>query len=107
MENLSLIKFSSEDCGTCHKMSHYDSKVSQEVGCEFISVILQDVQSYRQYRKILLSKYPTKEGMGWPTYLLVTDPLGEFTIYGEIKGGMPKGDFRNKLTELVESAKNK
>jgi len=39
--------------------------------------------------------------MGWPTYLVVEDPHGDFTIKGEIKGGMPKGDFREKLTALV------
>ena len=30
-----LLKFSSEDCGTCHRMSHYDAKVSEELGCSF------------------------------------------------------------------------
>ena len=29
---------SSEDCGTCHKMSFYDSKVAQELNCNFVSV---------------------------------------------------------------------
>ena len=38
-----VIKFSSEDCGTCHKMSHYDAKVAEELGAEFVSVMLQDL----------------------------------------------------------------
>ena len=42
-----LIKFSSEDCGTCHRMSHYDGKVAEELGCSFISVMLQDTEMYR------------------------------------------------------------
>jgi len=96
-----LIKFSSEDCGTRHRMSHYDSAVAQELGLEFVSVMLQDTVAYRAYRKILLKQYPNKEGMGWPTYLLVTDPEGEFTIHGELKGGMPKGDFRKRLSALL------
>ena len=96
-----VIKFSSEDCGTCHKMSHYDAKVAEELGAEFVSVMLQDTDEYRKYRKILLKQYPNKEGMGWPTYLLVTEPEGDFTIHGEIKGGMPKGDFRNRLGSLL------
>jgi hypothetical protein len=50
---------------------------------------------------VLLAQYPDKEGMGWPTYLLVTDPEGDFTIHGEIRGGMPKGDFRTKLSALL------
>ena len=98
-----LIKFSSEDCGTCHRMSHYDGKVAEDLGCSFISVMLQDTEMYRKYRKILLKQYPNKEGMGWPTYLLVNDPDGDFSIEGELKGGMPKGDFRTKLAELLPS----
>ena len=99
----SLIKFSSEDCGTCHRMSNYDSKVAAELNCAFVSVLMQDPILYRKYRKILLSKYPKKEGMGWPTYLLVENPEEEFVVHGEIKGGMPKGDFRNRLNSLITS----
>ena len=101
--NLSILKFSSEDCGTCHRMSHYDSKVSEELGLTFISFILQDIDVYRKYRRILLSKYPNKEGMGWPTYLIVKDPEAEFEVLGEIKGGMTKGDFRNRLKDLIDN----
>jgi hypothetical protein len=35
--------------------------------------------------------------MGWPTYLLVSDVETDFVIHGEIRGGMPKGDFRERL----------
>lgn len=98
---LTVLKFSSEDCGTCHRMSHYDSKVAEELGCAFVSVMLQDTETYRKYRKVLLAQYPNKEGMGWPTYLVVEDPEGEFSVKGEIKGGMPKGDFRTKLSALL------
>tara|TARA_B100001250_G_C19585230_1_gene693888 strand:+ start:488 stop:805 length:318 start_codon:yes stop_codon:yes gene_type:complete len=99
--SLSLVKFSSEDCGTCHRMSHYDSKVTEELGCAFIGVLLQDTDSYRRYRNILLSKYPNKEGMGWPTYLLVKNVDSDFSVLGEIKGGMTKGDFRKKLSDIL------
>ena len=97
----SLIKFSSEDCGTCHRMSFFDSKVANELGLEFINVKLQDTVVYRKYRPILLTQYPSKEGMGWPTYLLVDDPEGQFKILGELKGGIPKGDFRERLVKLI------
>ncbi len=100
---LTIIKFSSEDCGTCHRMSHYDSLVSEELGCNFIGVMLQDIDTYKKYRKILLKQFPNKEGMGWPTYLIVKDPEEDFEIVGELKGGMPKGDFRNRLSKLLES----
>ena len=99
----SIIKFSSEDCGTCHRMSHYDSSVSKELNLEFIDVPMQDTNTYRKYRKILLAQYPNKEGMGWPTYLIVREPNDDFKILGEIKGGMSKGDFRKKLIELMEN----
>ncbi len=84
-------------------MSFYDEKVTEELGCEFVSIKLQDPDLYRRYRKILLKQYPGKEGMGWPTYLLVENPDAEFKIIGEMKGGMPKGDFREKLKSLLGS----
>jgi thiol-disulfide isomerase/thioredoxin len=99
-----VLKFSSEDCGTCHRMSHYDSKVAEELGLEFVSVMLQDTETYRRFRKVLLAQYPNKEGMGWPTYLLVSDPEANFTIHGELRGGMAKGEFRDKLSALIPAA---
>jgi hypothetical protein len=75
--------------------------VCSELGFSFVSVMLQDTEAYRRYRRVLLAQYPDKQGMGWPTYLLVSDPEGEFTIHGELKGGMPKGDFRTRLSNLI------
>ena len=100
---LSLLKFSSEDCGTCHKMSHYDKKVAESFGCEFVNILLQDTETYRKYRKILLSVYPNKEGMGWPTYILVegSEDINNFKVLGNLKGGMPKGDFRTRLESII------
>lgn len=48
MATLTLLKFSSEDCGTCHRMSHYDASVAEELGLEFVSVMLQDTDTYRR-----------------------------------------------------------
>jgi hypothetical protein len=98
-----VVKFSSEDCGICHKMSFYDQKVATELGLDFIDVKMQDRATYGKYRKILLHQYPTKEGMGWPTYLICDNPDGDFQIIGELRGGHPKGDFRQKLQEIVGS----
>jgi hypothetical protein len=98
---LALIKFSSEDCGICHKMSFYDRKVAEELGLDFIDVKMQDTATYRQYRKILLSQYPDKQGMGWPTYLLCENPEDNFMVKGEVKGGHPKGEFRDRLTAIL------
>ncbi len=99
----SVLKFSSEECGTCHRMSHYDKSVSEELGCQFINVMMQDTEAYRKYRRVLLSKYPNKEGMGWPTYLIVTQPDGDFVVHGEVKGGHPKGEFRKRISGILEA----
>jgi hypothetical protein len=99
-----LIKFSSEDCGICHKMAFYDQKVAEELGCDFIDVKMQDTAIYRKYRKILLTQYPDKAEMGWPTYLLCESPEADFKILGEVKGGHAKGEFRNRLQQLLAPA---
>lgn len=104
MESLTVLKFSSEDCGTCHRMSNYDARVAEELGLQFVSVLLQDTHTYRRYRKVLLAKYPNKEGMGWPTYLVVSNPESDFVIHGEVKGGMPKGDFRERIRATLPQA---
>lgn len=101
--SLAVIKFSSEDCGICHKMSFYDEKVVQELGLEFIDVKMQDTASYRKYRQILLSQYPDKSEMGWPTYIVCDSPEGEFKIIGEVKGGHPKGEFRTRLRQVLST----
>jgi hypothetical protein len=49
-------------------------------------------------------RYPDKSGMGWPTYLLVSEAETDFEIHGELKGGMPKGDFRERLSALLPEA---
>jgi hypothetical protein len=104
MTGLTVLKFSSEDCGTCHRMSHYDARVAEELGMAFVSVMLQDTDTYRRYRRVLLTQYPNKEGMGWPTYLVVSALEEEFVIHGELRGGMPKGDFRERLRAVLPEA---
>ena len=104
--SLAVIKFSSEDCGICHKMSFYDQKVAKELDLDFIDVKMQDTATYRKYRKILLSQYPNKEEMGWPTYLICDSPEGDFTIIGEVKGGHPKGEFRQRLKDVINDSDN-
>jgi hypothetical protein len=99
-----LVKFSSEDCGICHKMSFYDAKVATELGLQFIDVKMQDTATYRKYRNILIAQYPDKSGMGWPTYFVCNDPDAEFQVLGEVKGGHPKGEFRKRLQGILEGA---
>jgi hypothetical protein len=101
---LAVVKFSSEECGICHKMSFYDKKVAEELGLEFIDVKMQDTATYRKYRRILLSQYPDKSQMGWPTYIICDAPEGEFQIVGEVKGGHPKGEFRERIQAVLSAA---
>lgn len=96
-----VIKFSSEDCGTCHKMSFYDEKVANELELEFIDVKMQDTATYSKYRQILMAQYPNKEGIGWPTYIVCDSPEENFSILGAVKGGHPKGQFRSRLQAIL------
>ncbi|MEM1241974.1 MAG: thioredoxin family protein [Cyanobacteria bacterium P01_H01_bin.26] len=96
-----VLKFSSEDCGICHKMSFYDAKVADELGLSFVDIKMQDTATYRRYRQVLLSLYPTKADMGWPTYIVCEEPEGQFQILGEVKGGHPKGEFRKRLQAVI------
>jgi len=97
-----VVKFSSEDCGTCHRMSFYDAKVAKELELEFIDVKMQDTATYRRYRQILMAQYPDKKDMGWPTYIICESPDADFKILGEVKGGHPKGEFRKRLQEVLQ-----
>jgi len=40
--SLAVVRFSSEECGICNKMSFYDQKVAEELGLEFVSVKMLD-----------------------------------------------------------------
>jgi thiol-disulfide isomerase/thioredoxin len=104
MAPLTVLKFSSENCGTCHRISHYNARVVEEPDLAFVGVMLQDTATYRLYRKVLLACYSNKEGMGWPTYLVVSQGEEDFVIRGELRGGMPKGDFRERLSAVLASA---
>ncbi len=83
-------------------MSFYDQKVTEELGLEFVDVKMQDTDTYRKYRKILLSQYPDKSEMGWPTYIVCDSPNADFQILGEVKGGHPKGEFRSRLKAVID-----
>ncbi|MGG6297307.1 thioredoxin family protein [Leptolyngbya sp. AN02str] len=102
--SLTVLKFSSEECGICHKMAFYDQKVAEELGLEFVDIKMQDTATYRKYRQVLLTQYPNKADMGWPTYIVCESPEGDFKIVGEVKGGHPKGEFRTKLQAVMEQA---
>ncbi len=84
-------------------MSFYDEKVAKELALDFVNIKMQDTATYRKYRQVLLSQYPDKADMGWPTYIVCDNLEGEFEIVGEIKGGHPKGEFRRRLQTVLDS----
>ena len=102
---MEIIKFYDESCGICHKMSHYDSKIANELGLGFVGVTMQDRPAYRKYRDIISSRYPKKhgvhEGVGWPTYFVMRDK----EILGEILGGMDKGTFRERVKRILDRSR--
>ncbi len=100
--SLAVLKFSSEDCGICYKMSFYDEKVAKELNLDFVDIKMQDTATYRRYRQVLLKQYPDKADMGWPTYIICDDPEGDFKVIGEVKGGHPKGEFRQRLRAALD-----
>lgn len=100
---LKLVKFWSKNCGICHRMSHYDSKVAKELGIEFISVNKNDAEAWSQWVYVAESLYSNPKTMGWPTYILVDHESREnFVTKGEVIGGSHKGKFRSNLQELID-----
>ncbi len=85
-------------------MAFYDQKVAQELTLDFVDIKMQDTATYRKYRSVLLSQYPDKADMGWPTYLICDDLEGNFKVVGEVKGGHPKGAFRQRLQAVIDSS---
>ena len=99
---MKLIKFWSDSCGICAKMSHYDGKVAEQLGFEFHSVNEFDDELWDKWVHVAEPLYEDTDAMGWPTYILV-DHVDEtdFVVLGEVLGGSDKGSFRKKILELI------
>lgn len=104
---LTLLKYSTHDCSICQRMATFDARVAAELGLAFVDVDMKNPLIYGRYRKVLLHHYPLKQNLGLPTYLLVENPEENFSIHGEIAGGLPEDRFLARLQELLhESASN-
>ncbi|MCP9927744.1 thioredoxin family protein [Cyanobium sp. CH-040] len=101
---LTLLKYSTPECPVCRTMATFDARVAEELAVAYVVVDLTSPEIYRRYRGILLQKYPLKRELKLPTYLLVDDPEGDFTIHGDISGGLPEDLFRSRLEALVATA---
>ena len=83
-------------------MSKFDEKVCNELAMSFIKVSMQDIDSYANYRHVLLKQYPDLEGIGFPTYIVVDDASSlDCEVKGVIRGGMDKGAFRTALQKWL------
>ena len=101
---IKLVKFWSNSCGICHRMSHYDQKVAAELDIEFVSVQKVDKINWKKWVHVAESLYKDPMRMGWPTYILVLhESKDNFKTLGEVLGGSDKGKFRRKIQELLES----
>lgn len=85
-------------------MTAFDAKVAEELGLAYVVVDLKSPDIYRRYRAILLRQFPLKRELKLPTYILAENPEGEFTIHGDMSGGMPESMFRSRLKELISAA---
>jgi hypothetical protein len=105
MDMLTLLKYGTHDCSICQRMATFDARAANELGLAFVDVDMKNPLIYGRYRKVLLHHYPIKQDLGLPTYLLVDSPEGNFSIIGEIAGGMPEDRFQAHLQKLLpESA---
>ena len=65
MASFTVLEFSSEDCGTGHRLSNDDARVAVELGLEFVSVLLlQDTDTDRHHRRVLLVRGLRQVGDG-------------------------------------------
>lgn len=106
MSCLTLLKFSLPDCPACQRMAEYDRSVAEAEGLDFINVDVRDAEAYKEYREILLQRFPLKREIKYPTYLLVEDLKGDFTIHGEMIGSSPKEEFAAQLSRLRNQSDN-
>ncbi len=104
MGMLTLLKYSTHDCSICQRMATFDTRVAAELGLAFMDVDMKNPLIYGRYRKVLLHHYPLKQNLGLPTYLLVDNPDGDFSIHGEIAGGLSEHRFQARLQELLRES---
>lgn len=79
-----------------------DSRVAAEHDLTFIDVNINDTETYKHYRPILLEQHPERTSIALPTYLLVSDPDNNHQIHGEITGAMSEAEFREHLSGLIQ-----
>ena len=83
-------------------MAGFDAAIAAELGFAFVDIDMKHIESCRVYRKYLLYRRSARRTIALPTYILVDLRGGEFTVYGELTGSMPRGRFRASLEDMVK-----
>lgn len=105
--NTTVVKFSSDSCGACIRMAHYDSKVAAELGHTFVKVTTKD-EEWHTYQYLLEEVCPDPTKVGFPTYVIAQgDDPRALSVVGSIRGGLDKGTFRKRLSGVAVEVESK
>lgn len=88
-----VIKYKSDSCGLCFKMSHFDAKTSDIMGYEFHEVDVDNPGENRHLIKHLIKFIPDKKELAFPVYIVLKND--EFCEGW--KGSLHKAAFKNRL----------
>ena len=88
-----VIKFKSESCGLCYKMSHFDADTADIMGYGFEVVDVDSPGDKGHLIKHLIKLTPNKKDVAFPSYVILKDD--EFCEGW--KGATPKNVFKNRL----------
>ena len=103
-EKTYVIKFSSNSCGICGRMAHYDKKVIEELGLTYDYAKRSEPKTWNNFRYLAKQLYPNPESMGFPTYIIAKgSSKDKLTAIGQVRGGSEKGSFRKKIQAVLDS----
>ena len=88
-----IIKFKSDSCGLCHRMSHYDAKTADIMGFQFEVVDVDNPGEQGHLIKYLIQLTPRKKDVAFPAYVILKDE--KFTDGWQ--GAVPKHIFKTRL----------
>ena len=99
-----VFKFSSSDCGTCGRMAKFDQGAVEQLGYEFQTVNRGDTEEWEKYQYVLDQIYGPEDVIGFPSYIAVegTDET-DMVALGEVRGGMDKGKFKEKIQLVIKN----
>jgi len=100
--SLTLIKFSSHECGLCARMAFFDEAVAKEFGLLFRECYPES-EDPSAFSRIFDEFVASDELLGWPTYVLAEQDLtnGALSAISKYQGGVPKAKFREVVSRLL------